>query len=47
MKEGSELYNNSFAQMVQEQGEEQAEKAVSGWVATIAENGEIIRSFAA
>lgn len=47
MKEGSELYNNSFAQMVQEQGEEQAERAASGWVATIAENGEIIRSFAA
>lgn len=47
MKEGSELYNNSFAQMVQEQGEEQAERTASGWITTIAENGEIIRSFAA
>lgn len=47
MKEGSELYNNSFAQLVKEQGEEQAERTAAGWVTTIAENGEIIRSFAA
>lgn len=47
MNEGSELYNNSYARMVQEQGEEKAEAFVSGCTTRIAENGEIIRSFAA
>ena len=47
MQEGSELYNNSFAQMVRDQGEEQAEATISQCVTRIAENGEIIRSFAA
>ena len=47
MNEGSELYNNSYARMVQEQGEEKAEAFVSRCTTQIAENGEIIRSFAA
>ncbi len=47
MKEGSELYNNSYARMVQEQGEDKAEAYVSKCTTQIAENGEIIRSFAA
>jgi tetrahydromethanopterin S-methyltransferase subunit G len=47
MNEGSELYNNSYARMVQEQGEEKAEAFVSSCTTQIAENGEIIRSFAA
>ena len=45
MQEGSQLYNNSFAQMVRDQGEEQAEAYMSQCVTRIAENGEIIRSF--
>lgn len=45
MKEGSQLYNNSFAQMVREQGEEKAEAYMSQCVTRIAENGEIIRDF--
>ena len=47
MNEGSELYNNSYARMVQEQGEEKAEAFVSSCTTQITENGEIIRSFAA
>lgn len=47
MNEGSELYNNSYARMVREQGEDKAEAFVSGCTTRIAENGEIIRSFAA
>ena len=47
MQEGSELYNNTFAQMVRDQGEEQAEATISQCVTRIAENGEIIRNFAA
>lgn len=45
MQEGSQLYNNSFAQMVREQGEEKAEAYMSQCVTRIAENGEIIRDF--
>lgn len=45
MQEGSALYNNSFAQMVRDQGEEQAEAFMSQCVTRIAENGEIIRDF--
>lgn len=43
----STLADNSFAQMVREQGEEQAEAHLRGVTATINEHGEIIRSFAA
>ena len=43
----SNLADNSFAQMVREQGEEQAEATLRGVTATINEHGEIIRSFAA
>lgn len=45
MQEGSQLYNNSFAQMVRDQGEERAEAYMSQCVTRIAENGEIIRDF--
>lgn len=45
MQEGSQLYNNSFAQMVRDQGEEKAEAYMSQCVTRIAENGEIIRDF--
>ena len=47
MNEKSELANNSFARMVQEQGEAQAEANIRSAVASINENGEIIRNFAA
>ena len=47
LKEESRLSNNSYAHMVQAQGEAQAEATLRGCVATINENGEIIRSFAA
>lgn len=43
----SKLADNSFARMVQEQGEDQAEANFRGVTATINEHGEIIRSFAA
>ncbi len=43
----SSLADNSFARMVQEQGEEQAEAHLRGVTATINEHGEIIRNFAA
>ena len=44
VNESSELYNNSFAQMVRDQGEKQAEATINQCVTRIAENGEIIRS---
>ncbi len=47
MEQGSELYNNSYAQMVRDQGEERASQSVAGAAARIAANGEIIRDFAA
>lgn len=43
----SNLADNSFARMVQEKGEDQAEAHLRGVTATINEHGEIIRSFAA
>lgn len=45
LNQKSELADNSYAQMVQEKGEEGAEAALRECVATINENGEIIRSF--
>lgn len=43
----SSLADNTFARMVQEKGEDQAEAHLRGVTATINEHGEIIRSFAA
>ena len=45
LREESVLADNSFAQMVQTQGEEQAEIQLRNCVGRINENGEIIRSF--
>ena len=45
LNQKSELADNSYARMVQEKGEEGAEAALRDCVATINENGEIIRSF--
>lgn len=45
LNQKSELADNSYARMVQEKGEEGAEAALRECVATINENGEIIRSF--
>lgn len=47
MAQGSELYNNSFAQMVRERGEAAATEEISRAATRIAANGEIIRDFAA
>lgn len=47
LSEKSELANNSYAQMVLSQGEAQAEAHIRSCVASINENGEIIRDFAA
>ncbi len=47
LNQKSELADNSYARMVQERGEEGAEAMLRGCVASINENGEIIRSFAA
>ena len=47
MHEGSKLYNNSYAQSVATNGEIAADAHLRQCVTTIAENGEIIRSFAA
>ena len=47
MGEGSELYDNSYAQTLRSQGEEVADAMLRRCTTTIAENGEIIRSFAA
>lgn len=45
LAEDSKLADNSYAHMVQERGEEGAEAALRDCVATINENGEIIRDF--
>ena len=45
MGQGSELYNNSYAQMVSTQGEEAADAHLRQAATRIAENGEIIRNF--
>lgn len=45
LNQKSELADNSYAHMVQEKGEEGAEAALRDCVATINENGEIIRNF--
>ena len=45
LNQKSELADNSYAHMVQERGEEGAEAAIRDCVASINENGEIIRSF--
>lgn len=47
MGQGSELYNNSYAQMVSTQGEAAADAMLRQCTTRIAENGEIIRDFAA
>lgn len=47
LNEKSELADNSYARMVRDQGEEGAEATLRGCVASINENGEIIRSLAA
>jgi len=45
LKQDSKLAENSYAQMVQAEGEEKAEATIRQCVARINENGEIIRSF--
>ena len=45
LNQKSELADNSYAHMVRERGEEGAEAALRDCVATINENGEIIRNF--
>lgn len=45
MNEGSELYNNSYAQAVRDSGEAAADAALRQATTRIAENGEIIRDF--
>lgn len=45
LNQKSELADNSYARMVQNQGEEQAEANLRSCVASINENGEIIRTF--
>jgi len=47
LNEKSELADNTYAHLVQAQGEEKAEAMLRDCVATINENGEIIRDFAA
>jgi len=47
LSQKSELADNAYAQMVRTQGEDAAEASIRGCVASINENGEIIRSFAA
>ncbi len=47
MGQGSELYNNSYAKMVSVHGEAVADAMLRQCTTTIAENGEIIRNFAA
>jgi len=47
LKENSQLANNSVAQMARTQTEEQIEASMRHCVASINENGEIIRDFAA
>lgn len=43
--QGSELYNNTYAQAVLNKGEKEAQAELRQSVVTISENGEIIRSF--
>ena len=45
LKENSQLTDNTVAQMARTQTEEQIEASMRSCVATINENGEIIRSF--
>lgn len=45
MNEGSELYDNSYAQAVRDNGEAAADAALRQATTRIAENGEIIRDF--
>ena len=45
MNEGSELYNNSYAQAVRTQGEAAADAALRQATTQINERGEIIRNF--
>lgn len=45
LNQKSELADNSYAHMVKEKGEEGAEAVLRGCVASINENGEIIRDF--
>lgn len=47
LAEGSELYNNSYARTLRDKGENAADAILARATTTIAENGEIIRSFAA
>ena len=47
MQQDSTLYNNSFAQMVQQQGEQQATANLRNEMFEINARGEIIRNFAA
>ena len=47
MSEGSALYNNSYAQVVRNNGEEAADAMLRQATTMIAENGEIIRNFPA
>lgn len=47
MNEGSALYNNTYAQAIRDQGEEAADAMLRQATTRIAENGEIIRGFAA
>ena len=47
MAEGGELYNNSYARNVAQNGEEAAENTIREYVTSINENGEIIRAYSA
>lgn len=47
MREGGALHNNTYAQAVRDQGEAAADAALRRATTRIAENGEIIRDFAA
>ncbi|MDD3219577.1 MAG: zinc-ribbon domain-containing protein [Lachnospiraceae bacterium] len=47
LKQQSQLQGNSYAQTVMQQGEAQAEATIHQYITRIAENGEIIREFAA
>lgn len=45
MQEGGELFNNSYAKLLVEKGEEVADQMLRVATTRIAENGEIIRTF--
>ena len=47
MAQGGALANNAYAKIVANEGEDHAEQRISNMVTRIAENGEIIREFAA